>query len=124
MFQKDLMRGQKLAPFTAVLACELEPGGSVGAHVQQEFPEIVVVIEGEGTIRVNGEPHPVTAGTVVPLPLANWSTAAPMCVGLWLPSRPPPVVVPDPPKPTDPPLPRGASSTPQEFEMRKTLSKQ
>ena len=35
-------------PFTAVLSCELAPGGSVGRHVQEEFPEIVIGVEGHG----------------------------------------------------------------------------
>ena len=44
------------APFTAVLACELEPSGSVGTHVQERFPEIVIGVEGTGTVEVNGVP--------------------------------------------------------------------
>jgi uncharacterized cupin superfamily protein len=67
----DLMRGKQLAPFTAVLACELEPGGSVGTHLQEQFPEIVIVTEGDGRIVVNDEAHEVGAGYVVPLPLGH-----------------------------------------------------
>ena len=56
-------------PFTAVLACELAPGGSVGAHVQQEFPEVVIGVGGEGEARVNGAVHPLDAFHAVYLPL-------------------------------------------------------
>ena len=59
------------APFTAVLWCELTPGGSVGHHVQQEFPEIVIGIEGDGAATVDGAPHPLGHGDVVHLPLGS-----------------------------------------------------
>ena len=71
-------------PFTAILACELEPGGSVGTHVQEHFPEIVIGVEGTGTVEVNGVPAEFGAGRVVELPLGhtlairNESTAAPL----------------------------------------------
>jgi len=58
-----------LPPFAAVLACELDPGASVGAHVQAEYPEIVIFVEGAGTVRVNGNAIAVSSGTTVPLPL-------------------------------------------------------
>ena len=73
-----------LLPFRAVLACELDPGGSVGAHVQAEYPEIVVFIEGSGTAKVGGAPTAVVPGSVVELALGqtlaieNASTAAPL----------------------------------------------
>jgi len=54
-------------PFTAVLACELEPSGSVGAHVQEQYPEIVIAVFGSGTVEVNGAPRPFAAGQVVEL---------------------------------------------------------
>jgi quercetin dioxygenase-like cupin family protein len=57
------------APFTAVLACELAPGGSVGAHVQQEFPEVVIGVGGDGEARVNGAVHALDACSAVYLPL-------------------------------------------------------
>ena len=60
-----------LLPFRAVLACELDPGGSVGAHVQQEYPEIVVFVDGEGIARVGGAPANVGAGSVVELALGQ-----------------------------------------------------
>jgi quercetin dioxygenase-like cupin family protein len=54
-------------PFTAILACELEPSGSVGAHVQEQYPEIVVAISGRGMVKVNDAPTPFEAGHVVEL---------------------------------------------------------
>jgi quercetin dioxygenase-like cupin family protein len=59
------------APFAAVLACELDPGGSVGTHVQEHFPEIVIVIAGRGTARVNGSDRVLEPGTLVELPLGE-----------------------------------------------------
>lgn len=54
-------------PFTAILACELEPGASVGPHVQQDYPEIVIAISGSGGVQVNGAASPFAAGQVVEL---------------------------------------------------------
>ena len=54
-------------PFTAVLACELEPAGSVGAHVQEQYPELVIGISGSGTVKVNDVPVAFGAGHVVEL---------------------------------------------------------
>jgi quercetin dioxygenase-like cupin family protein len=58
-------------PFTAILSCELSPDGSVGPHVQEHFPEIVVGVEGEGSASVDGVAHPLGAGHVVHLPLGS-----------------------------------------------------
>jgi quercetin dioxygenase-like cupin family protein len=58
-------------PFTAILWCELTPGGSVGRHVQQEFPEIVIGVEGNGAATVDGAPYPLGRGDVVHLPLGS-----------------------------------------------------
>ena len=54
-------------PFTAVLACELEAGASVGAHVQEQFPELVIGISGSGRVSVNGAAATFSAGSVVEL---------------------------------------------------------
>jgi quercetin dioxygenase-like cupin family protein len=67
----DLLQGKNAEPFTAVLACELEAGGSVGPHMQQEFPEIVVCLAGTGVAAVNGTEHPLHAGAVVHLPFGS-----------------------------------------------------
>lgn len=58
-----------MPPFAAALWCELDPAGAVGRHVQEEFPEIVVGLEGEGEATVDGVAAPLQAGTVVQLPL-------------------------------------------------------
>jgi quercetin dioxygenase-like cupin family protein len=67
----DLLDAHRHAPepFTAVLACELEPSGSVGRHVQDEFAEIVVGLEGVGEASVDGQRRPLATGDVVHLPL-------------------------------------------------------
>ncbi|MEY4512128.1 MAG: hypothetical protein RLZZ450_4250 [Pseudomonadota bacterium] len=57
------------APFTAALSCELAPEGSVGAHVQQDDPELVIAVSGDGEARVNGAVHPLDASQAVYLPL-------------------------------------------------------
>jgi glyoxylate utilization-related uncharacterized protein len=56
-------------PFTAVLTCELAPAGAVGRHVQQEFPEVVLGIVGDGEARVDGAPHRLGPSSAVYLPL-------------------------------------------------------
>lgn len=58
-------------PFTAVLACELEPGGSVGTHRQEHFPELVIGVEGVGSVEVNGVPAAFASGSVVELPCGH-----------------------------------------------------
>jgi mannose-6-phosphate isomerase-like protein (cupin superfamily) len=58
-------------PFGAVLACELEGGGSVGAHVQRDFAEVLIVVEGEGVARVGDAPVVMQPGAVVELPLGQ-----------------------------------------------------
>lgn len=56
-------------PFTIVLACELEPAGRVGVHVQERDAEMVVGVDGEGVVVVDDEPHLLIAGAVAALPL-------------------------------------------------------
>ncbi len=66
----NMMDGE-LPPFAVVLGCELDPGGSVGAHVQQECAEIVIVTEGRGHARVGQQSIPLSPGVVVQLPLGE-----------------------------------------------------
>ena len=54
-------------PFTAVLACELEPGGSVGTHLQPDFPEIVICLAGAGRVTVNDSASAFSPGVTVEL---------------------------------------------------------
>lgn len=65
----DLLGARAAAPFTAALFCELDPGGSVGRHVQEEFAELVIGLEGEGEARVDDRAYPLGPGEVVHLPL-------------------------------------------------------
>jgi mannose-6-phosphate isomerase-like protein (cupin superfamily) len=59
------------APFAAVLACELEPAGSVGTHLQEQFPEIVICVEGTGSVQVNGVRSEFASGATAALPLGH-----------------------------------------------------
>ncbi len=63
--------GELCAPFTVALNCELSPHGSVGEHVQNAEDELCIVLSGEGTLRVQGVPRPVRAGSVVGLVLGQ-----------------------------------------------------
>lgn len=58
-------------PFTALLSCELSPGGSVGRHVQQHDPEVVVGLSGNGRATVNDQPFSLGPGDVVHVPLGS-----------------------------------------------------
>jgi mannose-6-phosphate isomerase-like protein (cupin superfamily) len=60
------------APFGAfdcVLGCELDVGGSVGAHVQDRCDEVVIVTEGEGEARVGDRIVRLSPGVVLPVTL-------------------------------------------------------
>src|SRR5277367_5247246 len=67
----DLLGAAELPPFTAVLACELAPGGRVGVHRQELYPEIVVVTGGEGSAELDGARTPIAVGTLLALPLGS-----------------------------------------------------
>lgn len=58
-------------PFTAVLGCELVPQGWVGRHRQEHYPEIVIILEGSGTVEVDGQLRGVGPGSVTHLPLGS-----------------------------------------------------
>jgi quercetin dioxygenase-like cupin family protein len=55
-------------PFTAVLYCELDPGGRVGEHVQASDHEVVIVVAGEAVLYVDGQPRGCVSGDAVALP--------------------------------------------------------
>lgn len=80
----NIMGKLAMRPFSAVLACELEPGASVGAHAQQRDPEIVIVLSGEGEAVVDGVTSSLTPGVVVHVPfqkrlaLRNGSSTEPL----------------------------------------------
>ncbi|MEZ4454432.1 MAG: cupin domain-containing protein [Nannocystaceae bacterium] len=67
----DLLGADAAPPFTAILRCELAPGGHVGRHVQQAFPEIVVGLGGVGEAKIGGIAHRLAVGDVVYLPLGE-----------------------------------------------------
>ncbi len=80
----NLLGRASAPPFSAVLSCELDPGGSVGRHVQQKDPEIVIGLEGDGEASVDGTAHRLGPGDVVHLAhgqvlaIANRSADAPL----------------------------------------------
>lgn len=73
-----------LPPFAAVLACELNPDGVVGPHVQSECAELVIFLEGRGVVTAGAGPEAVGPGSTVALPLGtplaieNTERAAPL----------------------------------------------
>jgi mannose-6-phosphate isomerase-like protein (cupin superfamily) len=80
----DLLGDRSPPPFAAALACELDPGGAVGMHVQTECCELVIFIEGRGVVVAGPSRTTVGPGSVVPLPLGmslaieNTATDAPL----------------------------------------------
>ena len=78
-----LGRGQA-PPFSAVLRCELAPGGSVGPHTQQRDPELVLCLDGQGFISVDRQEVPFQPGAMIylqhgsVLALRNPSTDTPL----------------------------------------------
>jgi mannose-6-phosphate isomerase-like protein (cupin superfamily) len=81
--------------FECALRCTLAPGGSVGAHLQEECDEVVVVLSGRGRATVDGTRHKLEPGSIVPLQLGqelalfNTSKTAPLRY-LIIKARPPP----------------------------------
>jgi quercetin dioxygenase-like cupin family protein len=67
----DLLGGTPAPPFAAALGCELEPEGSVGPHRQQDYPEVVIGLSGQGQATVDGVPQRLGPGDVVYLPLGS-----------------------------------------------------
>jgi len=67
----NLLQQNGAGPFTAVLSCALAPGGSVGRHVQEHFPELVIGVEGDGQASVDGHVARLSPGDVVYLPLGS-----------------------------------------------------
>lgn len=80
----DLLGQTPIAPFQAALACELAPGGRVGDHVQESYPEIVIITSGDALISVDGMARRLGPGGLVALSLgrvlaiANASATAPL----------------------------------------------
>ena len=62
---------QNQIPFTASLWCSLEGHGFVGPHKQQECPEIIICLSGNGTVKVQQISHDFQVGVQVYLPLGS-----------------------------------------------------
>jgi quercetin dioxygenase-like cupin family protein len=45
-----------------------DAGGGVGEHVNEELDVIFVGVAGSGVVRVEGDEHPLSAGTLVIVP--------------------------------------------------------
>jgi mannose-6-phosphate isomerase-like protein (cupin superfamily) len=48
-----------------IIYSELPPGTSIGAHAHGNNEEVYVILEGSGTMSINGETHEVRAGDVI-----------------------------------------------------------
>ena len=59
------LRSMNCPPFSAALWCSLEPNGYVGRHRQQEDPEIVICLSGEGVATIGKTPHQLNRGVMV-----------------------------------------------------------
>lgn len=70
-------------PFSAALGCELAPGASVGRHRQEHDAELIVALDGDGEVELDGAWRPLPVGAVAVLPLGavlalrNRSASAP-----------------------------------------------
>jgi oxalate decarboxylase/phosphoglucose isomerase-like protein (cupin superfamily) len=62
------LRTSNCPPFSASLWCSLEPSGVVGRHRQQDDPEIVICIAGEGVATVGKTEHAMVTGVMLYLP--------------------------------------------------------
>jgi len=64
-----LVRTLMTAEFSSSLAyireIDLEPGASIGMHKHEDDEEIYYIVAGHGTMLVDGEKQPVSAGDVV-----------------------------------------------------------
>lgn len=67
----DLLGAGTSGSLRVVLACELDPGGSVGRHVQEALDEVVIVLEGTGRATVDATPIPLAPGVTVSLALGS-----------------------------------------------------
>lgn len=67
----DLLGISSAPPFKAALWCELEAGGTVGRHRQQDYPEIVICLSGFGTATVDQSTYQLKPGVCIFLPLGS-----------------------------------------------------
>jgi quercetin dioxygenase-like cupin family protein len=64
----DLLGPRAAPPFSAVLFCELDPGGSVGTHQQERDPELVLGLDGIGEATISGNAEPLEPGSTLYVP--------------------------------------------------------
>ena len=67
----SLIHPERAEPFKAALWCELEPGGSVGAHRQEHYPELILCLSGEGSARIGPRWFSFLPGVCLHLPLGE-----------------------------------------------------
>ena len=67
----SLIHPEHADPFKAALWCELEPGGSVGAHRQEHYPELILCLSGEGSARIGSQWVSFLPGVCLHLPLGE-----------------------------------------------------
>ena len=67
----SLIHPERAEPFKAALWCELEPGGSVGAHRQEHYPELILCLSGEGSARIGPRWFSFLPGVCLYLPLGE-----------------------------------------------------
>jgi len=67
----DSLLIDKGQPFSAVLWCSLEVGGSIGKYCQQRDPEIILCISGKGEICIDSQVHSMTAKSLVYMPFGS-----------------------------------------------------
>lgn len=61
----NCLGNQAAGPFKAALWCALEPGGFVGRHLQESFPEIVICVGGQGHAVVGADRKALCPGALV-----------------------------------------------------------
>src|SRR5689334_18273855 len=61
----DLLGALQALPFSAILYCELEAGGAVGAHRQERDPEFVLALDGVARVTVGERMRALAAGQLV-----------------------------------------------------------
>ena len=48
-----------------IIYSELQPGTSIGYHAHENNEEVYVILEGKGTMTINGQEHEVVSGDVI-----------------------------------------------------------
>ena len=48
-----------------IIYSELKPGTSIGYHTHENNEEVYVILEGRGTMTIDGQKHEIVAGDVI-----------------------------------------------------------